>query len=206
MANTNGTVAVYNATTDTWVATVNLPSSSLPTALAVDATHGTLYVADASSHNRIEYLSTASCNATTVTGCSAVPSTVSVGQDPVALAIADARRPLRRQRGDRRRHLRRQPLTSHSLVTTISTSQPDNGTGLVESIAMSPSNGQVLAVLTGLAFPGDVMATIDPTTQAITATVGLQDGTDSMGELVGDSTRDYVWALDETKGATSFRT
>ncbi len=56
VANTNGTVAVYNATTNAWVATVNLLPSSLPTALAVDATHSTLYVADASSHNRIEYL------------------------------------------------------------------------------------------------------------------------------------------------------
>ena len=77
-------------------------------------------------------------------------------------------------------------MTTHSVVTTISTSQTNNGTGAVQSIGMSPNNAEVLAVLTGLGFPGDVMATINPSTQAITATVGLQNGTDLMGQLVSD--------------------
>ena len=37
--------------------------------------------------------------------------------------------------------------------------------------ALSPSGNQVLAVLNGLDFPGDVMATINPSTESITATV-----------------------------------
>ena len=63
-----------------------LPSGSVPTALAVDTTNGVVYVADG-TNNRIEYFSTAACDGTTVSGCSAMPNTVSVGNDPVALAV-----------------------------------------------------------------------------------------------------------------------
>ena len=203
VGNTNGTVAVYNATTNAWVATVNLLSSSLPTALAVDTTHATLYVADGSSKNRIEYINTANCNATTTTACSAIPSTVSgvLGHDPVGLAVAGAAGDLYVANAGTGGGVSVVGLTTHSVVTTISTSQTNNGTGAVQSIGMSPNNAEVLAVLTGLGFPGDVMATINPSTQAITATVGLQNGTDLMGQLVSDGSRDYVWALDETNGS-----
>ena len=53
VGNTNSTVAVYNAR-QRYVTTVNLPSCPDPTALAVDAANGFVYVADG-SNNRIEY-------------------------------------------------------------------------------------------------------------------------------------------------------
>ena len=71
---------------------------------------------------------------------------------------------------------------------------------MVQSIGMSPDNKEVLAVLDGLNFPGDVMATIDPTTQAITSTVNLETGSDTMGQLVSDPILGYVWVTDETSG------
>ena len=35
----------------------------------------------------------------------------------------------------------------------------------MQSIGLSPNGSQVLAVLNGLNFPGDVMATINPSTE-----------------------------------------
>jgi hypothetical protein len=199
VGNNNGTVAVYNATTSAWVATVNLLSSSVPTALAVDTTDGVLSVADGNK-NRVEFINIASCNASTFSGCTATPTAVAVGNDPVSLAVAGAAGDFYVGNAGSGGGISVVSLNTHSVVTTISTSQTDNGTGMVQSIAMAPNNTDVLAVLTGLEFPGDVMATINPSTQAIIATVGLQDGTDAMGQLVSDGSRDYVWALDETKG------
>ena len=49
------------------VATVTLPSRSVPTALAVDTTNGFVYVADG-TNNRVEYFSATTCNATTTSG------------------------------------------------------------------------------------------------------------------------------------------
>ena len=43
-------------------------------------------------------------------------------------------------------------------------------------------------MLNGLSFPGDVMATINTSTQSITSTVNLETGTDTMGQLVSDGT------------------
>ena len=90
-------------------------------------------------------------------------------------------------------------LSTHA-VTTIATTQPSNGTGVVESIGLSPDSNEVLAVLKGLNFPGDVMATINTSTNTISSTVSLETGTDAMGQLVSDGTRDYVWVTDETNG------
>ncbi len=203
VGNTNNTVAVYSATSNpsnAYVTTVTLPSLSHPTAVAVDATNGFVYVADG-NNNRIEYFNASTCNATTQTSCGATPTTVSVGADPVALAVASAAGDLYVANAGSGGGITVVSLTTHSVVKTIPTSQPANGTGLVQSVAMSPDNHEVLAVLTGLGFPGDVMATINTSTQSISATVGLQDGADAMGQLVSDGTKDYVWALDETSPA-----
>ena len=202
VGNTNGTVAVYNTTTNAWVATVNLLATSVPTALAVDASDGVLYVADGSSNNRVEYISTANCNAITATGCTATPSTVSgtLGHDPVTMTVASGAGDLYVGDAGTGGGISVVSLTNHSVVKTIPTSQTDNGTGLVQSLGMSPNNTEVFAVLTGLGFPGDVMATINPSTQSISATVSLQNGADPMGQLVSDGTRDYVWALDTNGG------
>ena len=96
-------------------------------------------------------------------------------------------------------------LSGHSLVTTIATDSTNqtvgiDGNGVVQSIGLSPDGNEILAVLKGLIFPGDVLATIDPGTQTITSTVNLETDGDSMGQLVSDSTLDYVWVTDETNG------
>ena len=70
----------------------------------------------------------------------------------------------------------------------------------MRSVALSPDGTEILAALDGLNFPGDVLATIDPTTQSITATANLETGTDTLGELTSDSSRDYVWVTDESAG------
>ena len=87
VGNGNGTVAVYNASTNAYVTTVILPTQSVPTALAVDSTNGIVYIADG-PNNRVEYFSATTCNATTTSGCSTMPSTVPVGHDPIALTLA----------------------------------------------------------------------------------------------------------------------
>ena len=201
VGNSNGTLAVYNASTNAFVASVTLPSSTTPTSLAVDAANGTVYLSDG-ANNRIEYFSAANCNASVTSGCSATPSTVAVGGDPVSLAVDDAAGSLyvanAGTSGSSTGGVSVVSLTTHGVTTTISTSQPDNGTGLVRSVALSPDGNEVLAVLDGLGFPGDVMATINPTSQTISATVNLQTGTDTMGALASDSSRDYVWVSDET--------
>ena len=92
-------------------------------------------------------------------------------------------------------------LSTHAVVTTIATSQTSNGTGVVQSIGLSPDGNEVLAVLNGLNFPGDVMATINTVHATRSAsTVSLETGTDAMGQLVSDDQPDYVWVTDETNG------
>jgi subtilase family serine protease len=207
VANHNGSVAVYSVTaaeTPTWEATVILPSGSVPTALAVDATsNGSVYVADGAK-NRVEYFSAATCNATNVTGCSTAPAAVTVGTDPVALAVANGpgQGDLYVANAEGQGGITVIRLSNQTLLTTISTSQANNGTGVVESIGMSPDGTEVLAVLSGLEFPpDDVMATIDTTTNTITSTVNLETGTDSLGQLVSDGALGYVWVTDETSNS-----
>ncbi len=199
VANSNGTVAVYNASTNAYVTSVTLPPLTAPTALAVDVTNGAVYLADGVG-GRIEYFNAATCNAATTSGCSAVPATVTVGLDPVALAVATNAGDLYVANAGPGGGISVVSLSTHTVVATISTSQPSNGTGVVQSIGMSPDNHEVLAVLNGLNFPGDVMATVDPSTQSITSTVGLETGSDTMGQLVSDGTLGYAWVTDETNG------
>jgi len=200
VGNSNGTVAVYNASTNAYVTTVTLLSQSVPTALSVDANGGLVYVADG-ANSRIEYFSATTCNATTTSGCSATPSAVPVGHDPIALALASSAGDLYVANAGTGGGISVISLSTQAVVTTISTSQPSNGTGVVQSIGMSPGNNQVLAVLNGLNFPpDDVMATIDTATEAITSTVNLETGPDSMGQLVSDGTLGYVWVTDESSG------
>ena len=201
VGNTNGTVAVYNANTNTWKATVTLPLLSTPTALAVDAANGWVYLSDG-ANNRIEYFNVSTCNASVLSGCSGTPATVAVGVDPVSLAVDAAAGSLYVANAGTNAltsgGVSVVSLTTHAVTSTIPTSQPSNGTGLVQSVALSPDGNEVLAVLDGLGFPGDVMATINPTSQSITATVNLETGTDTMGGLASDSSRDLVWVTDES--------
>ncbi len=200
VGNANGTVAVYSAATNAWKATVTLPSLSVASALAVDTTNGFVYVAD-SSNGRIEYFNATNCNATTFSGCSTTPSTVSVGNDPVGLAVAASAGDLYVANAGSGGGISVVSLSTHAVVKTISTSQPSNGTGLVQSIGLSPDGHEVLAALTGLGFPGDVMATVNTSTQTISATVNLETGTDALGQLVSDPTLGYTWVTDQTGDA-----
>ena len=202
VANGNGTVAVYSvsASATTWVATVSLPLLSVPSALAVDAANGFVYVAD-KANSRVEYFSSTSCNASTPTTCATTtPSSISVGNSPVALVVASIAGDLYVANAGTGGGVSVVSLTTHAVVQTIPTSQPGNGTGLVQSIGMSPDNHEVLAVLNGLSFPGDVMATINTSTQSISSTVGLQNGSDNMGQLVSDGTLGYAWVTDTNGG------
>ncbi|HEX4128127.1 MAG TPA: MBG domain-containing protein [Acidimicrobiales bacterium] len=197
VANTNGTVAVYNATTNAWVATVTLASSTVPTALAVDAANGFAYVADG-ANGRIEYFNAATCNATTTSTCGTTPAAITAGNDPVALTVSSTSGDLYVANAGTGGGITVVSLGSHTVVKTIATTQPSNGTGLVQSIGLSPDGSEVLAVLDGLSFPGDVMATINTSTNTISSTVSLETGTDAMGQLVSDGSRDYVWVTDKT--------
>ncbi len=200
VANGNGSVAVYNAATNAFVATVTLPSSSVPSAVAVDTSaNGFVFIADG-ANGRIEYFTASTCNATTTTGCTATPAATAVGNDPVALVVASGAGDLYVANAGTGGGISVVSLSSGAVVKTIATSQPSNGTGLVQSIGMSPDNSEVLAVLNGLSFPGDVMATISTSSEAITSTVALETGTDAMGQLVSDGTRGYTWVTDETNG------
>ena len=209
VGNSNGTVAVYDAAAEQFVATVTLPSGSVPTALTVDTTNGVVYVADG-TNNRIEYFSTAACDGTTFSGCAATPSTVSVGSDPVALAVDSTAGDLYVANAGSGGGISVVSLSTYShtiasLVTTIATNSTNqtvslDGNGVVQSIGVSPDGKEILAVFSGLTFPGDVMATIAPATQTITTTVDLETGTDTMGQLVSDGTLGYVWVTDETNG------
>ncbi len=198
----SSTVAVYNASTNAYVTSVSLPSGSSPTSLAVDAANGFVYVGDAGTVSRVDYFNATACNASVTTGCSTTPATVSVGPDPVGLAVDDAAGDLYVAGAGPAGGISVVSLSTHTLTTTISTGQPSvagiDGTGLVQSVGLSPSGNQVLAVLDGLTFPGDVLATINPTSQTIVSTVNLETGTDTMGALVSDGTRNYVWVTDVT--------
>jgi DNA-binding beta-propeller fold protein YncE len=207
VGNGNGTVAVYSiGSTLTWMATVRLPSGSAPTALAVDPTNGYVYVADG-TNNKVDYFNATTCSASVTSGCSSTPSTVSVGNDPVALAVAPGAGDLYVANAGSGGGISVIRLSTRAVLTTIPTSQPNNGTGVVQSIGLSPDGTKVLAVLNGLDFPPDVdvLATINTTTQSITSTVNLESGnlatgSDSMGQLVSDGTLGYVWVTDSTGG------
>ncbi len=90
-------------------------------------------------------------------------------------------------------------LSDQSIETTISTGNPPvygiYGVGRVESVALSPSGKQILAVL-GVGFPGGVLATVDPSTNSIAATVSLESGSNTVGSLVADNVRNYAWIID----------
>ena len=135
------------------------------------------------------------------------PLTVSVGNHPVALAIASVAATstwrtaeagegsgcqLEHPRGDQ--------------ATILTTQATGNPTGVAQSIGLSPDNNKVLAVLNGFDFPGDVLATIDSVDEAITSTVSLETGTDTMGQLVSDGSLDDVWVTDGRAVGTSCRT
>ena len=99
VGNGNGTVAVYNAGTNTWWRR----STSL--GVRADGSRGR-------SHQRLRLrrrrhqqqgrvLQRDDVQRATTSGCSSTPGAVSVGNDPVALAVApELRQPLRGQRGE----------------------------------------------------------------------------------------------------------
>ena len=192
-------MALYSigATTATYVTTVTLASGSVPAALALDTTNGFVYVADA-ANNRIEYFNAATCNAHDHDGMLEPTGDRPRWQRSGGLGRRrTCGRPLRRKCWKRGRDLGGEPEHPHG--GHDHSDEPDlNGTGVVQSIGLSPDGNEVLAVLNGLSFPGDVMATINTSTESISSTVSLETGTDAMGQLVSDGTLDYAWVIDET--------
>ena len=157
-----------------------------------------MYVGDAGTVNGIAYFNATTCNATVTTSCSTTPATISLSQHPVSMVVDDAAGSLYVANAGTA-GISVVSLSSHTLTTTIATSGTGiAGTGSAVSVALSPNGTKVLAVLDGLTFPGDVLATINPTTQTIVSTVNLETLTDTMGGLAVDGTRDYVWVTDAT--------
>ena len=151
VGNSNGTVAVYNANTNAWVASVTLPSGSVPSALAIDSTNGFVYVAD-SAHGRVEYFNSSTCSASVTTGCSATPSAVSVGQDPISLAVDTAAGSLYVANAGSPGGISVVSLSTHAVTTTISTgpSVPGlDGSHFAESVGLSPDGTKILAAPDG---------------------------------------------------------
>ena len=135
---------------------------------------------------------------------------MSVGTDPVALAVDAGAGSLYVANGGGAGAISVVSLATHTVTTTISTGTPAvnglDGSAVVQSIGLSPDGKEVLAVLHGLSFPGDVLATINTSTNSLAATANLQTNTvtggDTMGQLVSDgsTSRDFVWITDETNG------
>ncbi len=196
VGNSSGTVAVYNATTNAYVTSVSLPSATIPSAIAVDSLNGVVYVTD-SGNGRVEYFSAKTCNAETTSSCATTPATIGVGNDPVSLAVDDAVGKLYVGNAGSG-GVTVIKLSSESTETTIPTGDP-YGPGLVQSVALSPDGKEVLAVLSDLNFPGDELATINPVSDSIKATVYLESASDTVGSLVSDSSRDYAWVIDTTQ-------
>ncbi len=191
-----GTVAVYNAATNAYVTSVALPSGTIPSAIAVDPKYGFVYIAD-SGDGRVEYFSASTCNATTTSGCATTPATIAVGSLPLSLTVDQAVGNLYVGNAGSG-GVTVINLSSKSATATISTSLA-YGVGLVRSLALSPDGTKVLAVLSGLSFPGGVLATIDPILGKITAIVSLESGSDTVGSLVSDPVRNYAWIIDASK-------
>jgi YVTN family beta-propeller protein len=190
----SGTVAVYNAATNAYVTSVSLPTASMPSAIAVDPLYGVVYATD-SGNNQVEYFSATTCNATNTSGCSTTPRVISAGTNPVSLVVDDAAGSL--YVGNRGGGVTVINLSGQSLVSTISTMNPVYPhNGLVDSVALSPSGHQVLAVVSYVGYPWDTLVTIDPTSNSVTAIVYLESSQDPVGSLVTDGVRDYAWILD----------
>jgi subtilase family serine protease len=198
----SGTVAVYNASSDAYVASVSLPQPSFATAIAVDPAKGFVYVTD-SGNARVDYFSAKTCNASTTTGCPATPATIPLdSNNPASLAVDDAAGALYVGNAGNGGGVTVISLSAKTVITTVSTAYAyaANGSALVQSVALSPSGNQVLAVLNGINFPGDLLATIDPGSESITATTSLESGTDTVGSLVTDGVRNYAWVIDSGPG------
>ena len=195
----NGTVAVLNASNNSFVGSITLPATSgvaTPDAVAVTSSH-LVYAAD--SHNaQVDHFNGATCNATTQSGCSTTPVTVSVVAAPDSLALDATATELfvaGSQGG-----ISVLSTSSNTVVATISTT---NVTGMfygtttsVESVAMSPNGQDVLATVAEPSLQANVLATINPTTHAVLGTVDWNTGTDTMGQIVSDPSRDLVWDTD----------
>ena len=165
----------------------------------MDSAAGVVYVGDAGSVSGVDYFNISTCNATNTTLCAVPPATVPLSQHPVSMVVDDAAGSLYVANAGTA-GISVVSLSSHTLTTTVPTSGTGiAGTGSAVSVALAPSGNQVLAVLDGLTFPGDVLATINPTTQTMISTVNLETATtDTMGALAVDGTRNYVWVTDAT--------
>ena len=193
----NQTVAVFNTTSGQFVGSVSLPTTGNPDSetIAVDSDH-VVYVAD---HNfgEVDYFNGATCNATTQSGCSTAPVTVAVVAVPDAMVLDAPANKLfisGYQGG-----ISVLSTSSHTVVATISTSSvpgifgADGGVG---SIAMSPNGQDLLATVNTDYSSGiydEVLATINPLSDAVIGAVSWNWGDALMGQLVSDPTLNLVW-------------
>ena len=162
------------------VTSVALPSGSVPTAMTVDSANGFVYIADGANIRYRVLFNTSTAARRTTSGCSGTPTTVSVGNDPVSLAVDAAAGNLyvaNAGSGGGISVVSSEHPCGHSRRSRpVRRRQGLDGSAVVRSIGLSPGGTEIFAVLDGLSFPGDVLATINPTTQTIIATANLETG------------------------------
>ncbi|MGC2175513.1 MAG: InlB B-repeat-containing protein, partial [Acidimicrobiales bacterium] len=189
-------VAVFDTASTDFFGPKTLPSGAVPSSVVADTTNGDIYVAD-SANSAIDYFSASTCNDTSQTGCSTTASAITGADDPVSMVLDPSN-------GDIyvANYGGGIPVinpSSNTLATTISTSASPMfySEGDVSSIGMSPDNDQVLAAAFTVA--GDVMITVNPSTQTVTGTVGMNSAGDYIGQIVSDPDLNLVWSVDENE-------
>ena len=159
------------------------------------------------SHSRIEYFNARKLQRDDQSGCCATPTT-SLRRERSGRPCRRTRQPLRRQCRQRWRNLGRQPghpCGGQAPSRPVAGLTGIDGTGLVQSIGMSPDNQEgARHCSVGLTFPGDVMATIDPTTNSIIAHGWPRDQDRHHGPAGQRRHPGYVWVTDEIEQALTW--
>jgi DNA-binding beta-propeller fold protein YncE len=202
VANTGSTkVAVFDVANNTYLGSGTLPSGAVATSVVVDSAH-VVYVAD-DVNNAVEHFNGSTCSDTNQSGCATTATAITGLADPVSMVIepTDSDVYVANHSGG----IGVISTSTNTLVTTISTSTSPmfDGTGLVESIGLSPSGSQVLALADD--SYEDVLITIVPSSQTVSGSVYFETGNDTLGQLVSDSSLGLVWGADPTIGADIFQ-
>jgi YVTN family beta-propeller protein len=194
VANSTNSVEVFDTASTDFYGPKTLPSGATPTSVVADLTNGDIYVAD-STNNAVDYFSAATCNDTSQTGCSTTGSAITGMSDPLSMTLDPVNGDI--YVANDGGGIPVISPSSNTLLETISTSASPTfySEGDVESIGMSPDNDQVLAA--AFTTIGDVMITVNPSTQAVLGTVSMNNGGDYMGQMVSDPDSDLVWTTDE---------
>jgi YVTN family beta-propeller protein len=184
-------IAVFNTTSGQFVGNLGGGDElGYSTSIAVTSTHVVYQLQDQLA--RVNYFNGSTCNDVTQSGCSIAGSFGAVGNN-MALDAATSELFVSTYGGV----IDIFSIPSDTLVTQVTTDDNTGffeGTGDIVSIATSPNNQDVLAsIVTG---EGDVLASINLTSNTVTGVVSWNTGSDAMGQLVTDPTLGLVWEID----------